>query len=198
MQSRPHVRNRLGKAHPLNDFSDPAECPQQDSTEYPSNLTKCKDLHPARHAARGLELSGAALGIMLVGLCAYILGVMVWAPPNRWAFPAVVGAGFLVLILPITAYGVLSSQENFWTQEEFDWLDGVSVWPSLWIRWIALILNLVLLWDGARRISRAIRDAAEHFVLLPWRSDDANAPGARVRRPPLYRRLRKLVRDAAR
>lgn len=48
-------------------------------------------------------------------------------------------------------------------REPFGWLQGVSIWPSEFIRLIALVLTISLIWQGQKRMRESLQATGERF-----------------------------------
>ncbi len=154
----------LAQTHPLNPFSAADQCRMAASSESADNLFGCLDVHPPRTPLRGGALK-SAVALIFVLIAVYLLGATVWAPAQRGAFFVILGAGMLLLILPLAIFGILSQLASFWREEPLAWLDGVSIWPGLWLRWVALILGLCMLALVGRLIMRSVIETGRQFDL---------------------------------
>jgi len=154
----------LQEAHPLNAFSEGRKCEPAVNSETSDNLFRCVDVNPPRNPPRGGALK-SAIAMIVVLAAVYLLGATVWAPSTRWTFAIFLGAGLLLVILPLAIFGVISQFASFWREEPLAWIDGVSVWPSLWLRWIAFVLSIVMLAMAGRMIMGSAIDTGREFDL---------------------------------
>lgn len=58
--------------------------------------------------------------------------------------------------------------------EPFEFLSGISVWPSTLIRMVAAIISVAFIWNGIKQLNDTDREVAR--VLLGYDDDDANNP----------------------
>lgn len=175
----------LTRAHPLNEYARRESCPQLDITEAPENLLRCQDIHPPRdHLSGGTLITiTVALGLFVITL--YLLGATVWSPNRDGTLLGLCVALVVLVVWPVVCYGWLRDTAEAWAEEPFAWLDGISIWPSLWLRWCALVLSGWLLWLARKRIGHTLDGVAQRFGLT----------GAR---PPASRRAwrwRRLLHD---
>ncbi|MCX9157080.1 hypothetical protein OPU71_13185 [Niveibacterium sp. 24ML] len=155
----------ITRAHPLHEFSDSEHCPLLDSTEAPENLLRCLDINPPRHQLANRTVLAIAAGAFALAISLYLLGTAVWPPKGRRTLAGVFAALATLLLVPVFCFSWIRRTDGAWKEEPFAWFDGISIWPSLWLRWCALALCAWLLWLAATRIRKVLADISQRFDL---------------------------------
>lgn len=125
--------------------------------------------------------AGTACGIWLAHLA---LEARV---PRRTAIAAALAAGALAA----AAVGLLHARPG--TGEPMEWFEGVSTWPTEYLRLAATLLGLALLVHGWRTLRRQA-DGIQRAFFAPLRPRDGASPCAA---PPAKGALRRIARAFA-
>ena len=131
------------------------------------------------HASRPDFENGAPVppmslrGFILLG-CILLSSVVIYAFISRKALLLALAAkknpylwGFLLGIVSLSVWLYVSITNQLPDGEPFVWLEGISVWPTEWLRLLAFFLSLCFLCRGYRALQATYREMKAEFHLTP-------------------------------
>ena len=162
---------------PYKDIADTAK-----DTKCTSDLAKCENIEP-NWPSRSLSLDHLSeilimlcLGIILVALANRHVNETVRAAfaapsPNRdaaWTILyAVIGTVVVVFIIVVIVWTLMDNSLVQGIGEPFVWFEGVSVWPSLVVRFVGLVTMLSLWYAFLKMIQQKEKPDKDFKIALP-------------------------------
>ena len=162
---------------PYKDIADTAK-----DTKCTSDLAKCENIEP-NWPSRSLSLDHLSeilimlcLGIFLVALANRHVNETVRAAfaapsPNRdaaWTILyAVIGTVVVVFIIVVIVWTLMDNSLVQGIGEPFVWFEGVSVWPSLVVRFVGLVTMLSLWYAFLKMIQQKEKPDKDFKIALP-------------------------------
>jgi hypothetical protein len=143
------------------------------------NWTECSEIQPVRHGDVGMKQWWIILIVIAAGVLLFILADRhlqqlfssafdIRAPSHAEAKSALVSVVVALLITALIVELIRRSLNQSLEQgigEPFAWLEGVSVWPSLTISFISLVLMTALIWGLKFRLKRDANFISRYFGL---------------------------------